>query len=1576
MHEPLRANFRSHNARRNVHVGVDDEVSQHESDTVRDERGSLVVTPYPWSKTGQQQSPKTNVVPVTSKHSNKNHKRTSKLATRLVFAPRYLKNMISREYRLLNLHQRITASVLLALFIAAVGIQTIQPFVVSKQYELTDAAKNIIGSSRQDTTKYLKLSQDKLSYDFMVPETPDNNSVHGGRNASAYSTSLQKDATKGVTYTDTATRIAITVVPKFDTSSGQEIASSSIVYPSGADQLVYTHKYNGLKEDIIVPNFRGDTLNYHFELHLPQGAEARLDSQGNIGIYSADTNLFGDISFGSDKDKLQIESARLKAPKTNLIATIPSPIVKDAKKHIFSDKAHFSLSKPHSIQSSTIPGNIPAEVAKKLSDQATINSYQLDITTNNIKNLTYPISVDPTIQSMTASDFLEGSKDSNIDVDTTNNLITRGALTGGSIAVNPTNTSVFSNAIYNSGATVWNNTVYLVGGEKGANSTNTANLGSTNIVQQATINTSTHALGSFTNSPSILPANITGSVAMAYGGYMYVIGENVGGSRSTAVYYSKINVDGSLGAWGTPGTGGTLVTAIFQAGATEYNGYIYIVGGWTAATRGVTTVSYSQINADGTLGAWGTTSSLNTGRYASVVTQYNGYIYTYSGAAPNCCSATGEYAKVNSDGTLGAWQSLQYNLIGQGGATLSRDYAFGTAYNGYLYVQGGCISQDANGSCTTNTINDIAYAPIYADGSIGAWNDYSLTNSGSKNAGNIIFNDGYAYLLDGCQENTSNSGQGNPCKFGKLISNAQYLAVDQAGVLQNSWRTASNNFTTARYEHGSVAFNGYLYVIGGCSNVTCESSDATTKYRADVQYAPINSDGSLGTWSTGVAMPALNSNTAGRALFGLAVAGNYLYVTGGYVRSNLGITTYSSDIIYSSLNSNGSNNGWTAGSNGGFTGRAGHSLTIANNRLYAIGGNSGSGAVATIESADISGLIPGAFSAAGNTNFTARYLQSAFAYANRMYVSGGFTGTGTATSSIQYATINSNGSLGSWTTNSVGSPYIYGWGSMVIDRGFMYVYDEDRTANVYYAPISTSDGSVGNFVQTGSLGSAKNNANNASVIYNGVIYSVGGCFGDNGSPNYQCNNFANNVQYIHINNGGDGGTTSWTAGSTINPRKNHKVLTLNGFIYVLGGICSGVTGCSSSMSTQVQYGSITAATGAISWSTASNAISVRHNFGAFAYSGRLYVLGGATNSATNAYTRTIQYVAPDASTGNITSAWTTNASNLASDNIGAPYIGYNGYVYRIGGNLNASGVSTSTEYATINATTGAIGSSWTSSASLNSAVSANSIAINNGYLYSVGGINSVETAVVEYSQVQADHSLGTWNLAPSLLGARSFPDVQVFNGFMYAIDGYHAGQNRLADVIYAPFLSNGSLGQWIQALPTTVARADASGALVGGRVYAVGGSDNAGNPLSDVQFASLKTMSHIGRYTRVVDFDKGVKPNTLIVRGNALADGNTSLNYATNNNLAATYSNNQAVSSLGFSGANKLPLALGSSVSVVRYLRLNFIIDDTTTSIFPDSAGGQTAISDYDIYFNPNTGLRLRGGQTFTTQIDRGLDAQ
>jgi hypothetical protein len=159
---------------------------------------------------------------------------------------------------------------------------------------------------------------------------------------------------------------------------------------------------------------------------------------------------------------------------------------------------------------------------------------------------------------------------------------------------------------------------------------------------------------------------------------------------------------------------------------------------------------------------------------------------------------------------------------------------------------------------TTTTVN---YAPINSNGTLGSWSATTSLPTATGEATSIAYN-GYLYEIGG---NT-----------GSLTATVNYAPINSNGTL-GSW-SATTSLPTATVEATSVAYNGYLYEIGGYTSLLA----ATTT----VNYAPINSNGTLGSWSATIVLPTATYRATSVAYNG------YLYEIGG----NTGSATATVDV--------------------------------------------------------------------------------------------------------------------------------------------------------------------------------------------------------------------------------------------------------------------------------------------------------------------------------------------------------------------------------------------------------------------------------------------------------------------------------------------------------------------------------------------------------------------------------------------------------------------------------------------------------------------------------------------------------
>ncbi|HSX07112.1 MAG TPA: choice-of-anchor U domain-containing protein [Candidatus Saccharimonadia bacterium] len=310
---------------------------------------------------------------------------------------------------------------------------------------------------------------------------------------------------------------------------------------------------------------------------------------------------------------------------------------------------------------------------------------------------------------------------------------------------------------------------------------------------------------------------------------------------------------GSVGTWAN--NTNTMPTAAVAAASIAYHGYIYVLGGDTNSGR-LDTVYYARLNADGTTGTWTTnTISLPNPMINEGAVVVNGYIYLIGGFG-SYFQNTVYYAKINTDGSVGAWTTSAHNLpqIKSRAATV---YS-----NGYIYVLGG-----ENDSGLPDNI--IYYTKVNADASINAWTTSTTSLPVALQDTASFVANGYIYILGGI----NNSGATNTIYYAKLNTN---------GTL-GSWSTNNTNLPQALEYHVGAKSNGYVYIAGGRNGSNIEQ-DA-------VYYSQINTDASIGTWiSSPNHLPqALEASTS-------VVYGGYWYVISGQFTGTVKNVIYSTQL--------------------------------------------------------------------------------------------------------------------------------------------------------------------------------------------------------------------------------------------------------------------------------------------------------------------------------------------------------------------------------------------------------------------------------------------------------------------------------------------------------------------------------------------------------------------------------------------------------------------------------------------------------------------------------------------------------
>lgn len=1055
-------------------------------------------------------------------------------------------------------------------------------------------------------------------------------------------------------------------------------------------------------------------------------------------------------------------------------------------------------------------------------------------------------------------------------------------------------TVAFTTARARHTSVAYNGYIYVLGGDGSAATLNT--------VEYAPINVN-GAVGTWLSTTSFTTAR-NSFTSVAYNGYMYVMGGY--SSAMNDVQLAKINADGTLGTWTTTTA---FTTARFYHTSVAYNGYMYVLGGTNGVGAFYSDVQYAPINADGTVGTWTTTTAFTTGRYGHTSVVHNGYMYVIGGTNAGTLSDV-QYAQINANGTLGTWAATT-------SISSARAYHSSAVYGGYIYVLGG-----------GSNLSDAQYAQINTNGSLGTWVSTNSFTTGRRNQTTVAYN-GYLYVLGGYDGTTT------------YYNTVQFSKIDPPGV--TSVYNLESNPATARAGAAGLAYGGYIYSLGGCTAIT---TDICTTPSTLVSYAAINADGSLGTWAnTTTALPAARG-------FGTAVAyEGFLYYLAGRPTS----TTVSPTIYYAAIGAAGNiTTAWTTiAAPTGLSARYGQTTELYNGRVYVMGGcTTASGACA----AYLNDVQYAALNSAGgittnpscannfcplNSFTTARFGHSSVISGSNLYISGGTHATsdmacnGTATndcSDVQYAAISSTGTLGTWTATTNFSTARYSH-AMYESNGYLYVSSGKTIAGtflstVYFAKVTTSGalmtdtGCGATWCSAQSTSSARSGS--AYAANQGKLYLVSG--------QTAASTLDTSAIKTIINNGGSGSTNAWATATSIPAASgtyNLATVAYNGFLYTIGGDDNDIT-----VYDNVQYAPLNANGTVGAWTATTVLPATRKRHSAVAVNGYLYVLGD--NSATS-----VIYATINPTTGAIGTWLTTNTFTNPRDYAAA--FTYNGYMYIAGGSSGATTYN-DVQYAPINAN-GSLGT-WLATTSFTTTRYSHSATVYNGIVYILGGGFPISDNV-QYATIAGNGTVGAWTNTTSLSNARFGFKTYAANGYMYAVGG-----DTNNTTIAAPILSGGSLGKWNYVASYTSARSNAALADNNGYLYQVGGVLGG-----TIEYASLNAIPKVSKYSKIIDLGTNTTISNISYSG-TLPGGKVNINY-------------RLAPSTGVFGATQSAAGFTNTCTAggtTRFVYINVSLDETKDAAF--LAATTANIQDLTVNFSSSAGggvlpvERLKFGKT------------
>ncbi len=1326
--------------------------------------------------------------------------------------------------------------------------------------------------------------------------------------ATLVAATIPTDASKGVTVTDPAYKLDMTMTPRMPLAEGKQ-DKNRIIYPFLGDNgwLVYTARGIGLKEDIVLSKPQGDELRFDYTLKLPEGTEARLEADGSVGIYG-NQMFMNNITAATDADAALLQKARASVKKTMLVFTIPKPTITEVGKQTTNTTASFSL------------------------DGST-----LTVTAKHLAAASYPLSIDPSIYIVTAQQFMNGNNETNIDFDVPDKLIRKSPTTGARFnswnattalprATSGGATVIAGGYMYNTGGVAQNGqaytnqgagtfvvptgvtslTVKLWGGGGGGGAGGSAAAGGAGggggyatgtiaVTPGETLNVYVGGGGSAGTRNTSGGGGGGGAYTSIYRGSTALAiaagGGGGGGGRSTSTHIGgaggagggasgiagrigggtdPINLGGGFGSASTGGAGGTGTNtglagsalagglgADGSTGATDGSG---VAGGLTGGGAGGGVISKTRAGGGGGASGW-----FGGGGGAGAGTSSGG-----GGGGGGSSYGSGLTLTAGSGATPGNAADAERAGAGQGGN------GGATAGVGTAGASGiALISFGAGGSTPTATLNwmqisstdSTLQSPNPGNGVCSGWctdGVYDLPQA-LTNFSMVAYN-GFLYVIGG--QNAAGTPQ-STIYIAKLGANGEpqlWSPTSSNKATWTYWHTDAG-LSSARTGLTAVAYNNRMYIMGGRT----ASAPVNT-----VEIADVTPTGKLSTWSTSAALPYTLYNHSSFAY------NDRLYVVGG--ASTVGGTPLSS-VYYTKINTDGTLNNWiqtTSFATGRMSG-GGSFTTVWGAYAYISGGCSAvnaSGYCTTIQSdsqvasINADGSID-TWNMVGNVS-DQRTEQSVLSWRNTIYQVGGCTAQNTTT--------------GACATSS--NTVAYG------------IVNQDGDASTVGQSVANGTGSCTGATPTGcNLPGTANIGNilTVSFISNGYLYVIGGCSSNT------CGTTLGTTAYVAISSTGvltkpatcpaprttQGGmwcvnTTNTIAGGIA----AGSPVVFNGRIYIVGGLTGGGN------ANTLLRADINQADGSLGTWTSQPLSTGGGNLGvnnvSYLYSfaranptdatnnpGNLYIFGGCTastnmgctNYSQNVYKCNIQAAGAIA---NCSTAGQLQIGTIPGDTASGLGIMsgtvYANYVYLIGG-VSPNLVDLKTvRYAKIDNNNNIVavsGTSWIESAYQMAVGRRRSAAFGyNGYLYAVGGYEAVTGVLADIEFIKINVSDGSlvsgWSVSSVQINQRWGLSVPVSNSFAYVIGGCTNGASPTCsaggptDVIQTFQVYNNDSGtpagfsNSATSYSTNRQRLGGNATVLNGYLFMAGGcmgTTDCTTPVTTVSSAPLDANGTIGAWT-------------------------------------------------------------------------------------------------------------------------------
>lgn len=285
---------------------------------------------------------------------------------------------------------------------------------------------------------------------------------------------------------------------------------------------------------------------------------------------------------------------------------------------------------------------------------------------------------------------------------------------------------------------------------------------------------------------------------------------------------------------------------------------VYLIGGMDENQVAQSSVYVATLDSNGALTSWVATSSLPSNAHSAKAIVVNNRVHLIGGDSGGGAVGTVYTASINPDGTLGAWST--------GNALPAPRRGFQVVLtHKYVYVLGG----ENDGGVETNTVFQ---ATVNTDGSLSTWTTSGTTLPANNAYAQIAVVRNKAYLIGG--------------KTGSTQLTSNYVAtVGTDGVL-GSFTTSNVNLPVGISHAEVLVTNSTTYLIGGKT----DSSVSNTIY--SLGFSTITGDIS-GQWSL------VQGNTLPQPVRGaqLIATRNFIHLVGGVDATTALNTVYTAELF-------------------------------------------------------------------------------------------------------------------------------------------------------------------------------------------------------------------------------------------------------------------------------------------------------------------------------------------------------------------------------------------------------------------------------------------------------------------------------------------------------------------------------------------------------------------------------------------------------------------------------------------------------------------------------------------------------